>query len=235
MYSAATAMQVATRSHDINSHNLAHSSVPGYRNRGVVFQTFDRALNQAAGTGQPLAGADVDHGYSDFTPGTIHYTGSSLDVALSGDGFFVLQGTNGPLYTRNGVFHRQPDGQLVNAGGLPVLGQSGPITIPAQAANIAIADDGSVSADGNPVDRIQVMRFNNRAALSPAGITLFQAPNSAGAEPGQDRVLQGAREQSNVPLAGSMVTMVRDMRYFEASQRALKTLSDASQLVTRPA
>ncbi len=235
MYSAATAMDVASRSHEITSHNLAHANVPGYRGRGLVFETFDRALTRAADApGQPLAGAQVERGFTDFTPGTLQHTGAPLDFALSGNGFFVLQGADGPVYTRNGVFHREPDGRLVNAGGLPVLGQRGPITIPPQASNIVVAEDGTLTIDGARGDRLQLANFSNPGALVPTGITLFRAPPEAGAAASRAMVLQGVREQSNVQLASSMVSLVRDLRYFEASQRALKTLAEASQMITRP-
>ncbi|MBY0228115.1 MAG: flagellar hook-basal body complex protein, partial [Gemmataceae bacterium] len=104
LYSAATAMDIATRSHEVTAHNLAHSTTPGYRARGLVFQTFDRALGQAGDdTRLPLAGAKVDHGFTDFRQGAMQPTGAPLDFALSGDGFFAVQGADGPLYTRNGA------------------------------------------------------------------------------------------------------------------------------------
>ncbi|MBY0229448.1 MAG: hypothetical protein K2W96_09230, partial [Gemmataceae bacterium] len=107
-------------------------------------------------------------------------------------------------------------------------------TLPRNALSITVQKDGTLSADGQPAGRLQVTRFGNPASLAPVGTSLFRAPDEAGAAPSQAAVLQGVREQSNVQPAGSMATLVKDMRFFEASQRALKALSDATQMLTRP-
>src|SRR5437016_3209947 len=103
LYGATTAMDVATQSQDAISQNLAHATVPGYRARGVAFETFDRTLTARPASGQPM-GTQATRGYSDFRPGAIQFTDRKLDVALDGDSFFVLRGPKGPLYTRNGTF-----------------------------------------------------------------------------------------------------------------------------------
>ncbi len=235
LYSAATAMDIATRSHEITSQNLAHSTAPGFRARGLVFQTFERALEQAGrADAPPLSGSGIDHGYTDFRPGAMQPTGAPLDLALSGDGFFALQGPDGPVYTRNGAFHTEADGRLVSSSGLPVLGVGGPIIVPRQAADVKVERDGSVTADGGNVGRLQITRFANPGALEPAGATHFRPGEDAAPSPSLATVMQGMREQSNVQLAGAMMSLVRDMRYFEASHQALKTLSDATGLLTRP-
>ena len=77
------------------------------------------------------------------------FTGAPLDVAVHGNGFFVLEGPKGPLYTRNGVFHVSGEGELQNSGGLPVSGPSAKISLPPGAGEITIRDDGTVLADGN--------------------------------------------------------------------------------------
>jgi flagellar basal body rod protein FlgG len=234
IYSAATGMEIAGRSNEITAHNVAHSTVAGYRQRGVVYETFERALTEARGEQAPeRIGSLVALGYTDHRPGPIQQTGAPYDLAINGDGFFAVQGPNGTLYSRDGVFLRAANGQLVNTGGYPILGTRGPITIPAQATNIAVASDGNILADGIPVDRLQLVRFNNPARLEPVGTTLFLAPPEAGQAPSNATILQGFREQSNVQLPNAMVNLIRELRYFEASQRALRALSDSVQQITR--
>src|SRR5262249_54458016 len=107
LYSAASALDAAEQAHDITAHNIAHASVPGYRRRSVTFETFSRDSTEQIATESSSSnslGVRASNVYTDFTPGDYQYTGNSLDLAVQGDGFFVLDGPNGPLYTRNGVF-----------------------------------------------------------------------------------------------------------------------------------
>jgi flagellar basal body rod protein FlgG len=233
IYSAATGMDAAMRHQEITADNLAHLSVPGFRQRGLSFETFDRALVQAA-AGQGAAGTQIARGYTDFTPGGLQHTGTSLDVALSGDGFFTIQGPEGPLYTRDGVFQRGTRGELLTTGGYAVLGSRGPISVPPNATSITIGNDGTVASDGVPLDRLRLTSFSDPRKLIPAGTTLFEAPADADPRTSTATVVQGAREQSNVQPANEMVELIRETRFFEAAQRAARALSEAVQLVTKP-
>lgn len=234
MYSAATGMNVSAQTHEITADNLAHVGVAGYRQRGVVFETFDRVLQQAGVESPPRPGSQVAQGYVDFRPGGYEQTKEPFDLALGGDGFFVLQGPNGPVYTRDGVFQRAADGRVLSTGGLPLLGARGPITIPRQASNVVVGSDGALQIDGVPGDRLQLARFERLDQLVPVGTALFAAPDGTTPLPSTATVQQGVREKSNVELATAMTSMIRDLRYFEASQRALRTISEATALVTRP-
>src|SRR5579862_1390213 len=133
LYSAASALNGLAQNHDIVAQNLAHATTPGYRRRGLAFETAQGAANnQAAGR----LGTQVSKLYSDFSSGSMQYTGNPLDVAVHGDSFFVLAGPNGPLYTRNGTFELNAKGVLQSKSGFAVQGISGPITIPPNAGNI---------------------------------------------------------------------------------------------------
>jgi flagellar basal body rod protein FlgG len=233
VYSAATGMVTASQSQEVTAHNVAHGTVPGYRQFGVVHETFEDALRASEGGAGPMLGARVAQQFTDFRPGPLQMTGAPLDLALNGDGFFAVQGPDGPLYTRDGVVQRAADGRLVSTGGYPILGTRGPITISPQASKIVFAQDGSVIVDGIPQDQLRVVRFRDPTQLRPAGTALFQAPPEAGEQPSQAAVQQGYREGSNVAFASAMVTMISDLRHFEASQRALRTISDSVALVTR--
>lgn len=235
MYSAATGMNVASRVNELTADNIAHAITPGFRQRGAVFETFERTLDQLTGAApSSQIGAQVAQGYSNFTPGPLEYTQQPYDFALTGDGYFALQGPTGTVYSRDGVFQRGANGALLNTGGLPVLGQRGPVVIPPTARDVVVTREGDILADGLPVDRLQLARFNTPSRLVPVGISLFEAPADAGQAPANSTVIQGARERSNVEVASAMVNLVRDVRYFDAAQRALRAISDATQLVTRP-
>ncbi len=232
LYVAATALDAAFQSQDVYAQNIASAGVPGYRRVALAAESFDRAMDQA-GAGGP-AGARVAATYTDFRPGLLTYSGNKLDVALDGAGFFVARGPDGPVYTRDGAFVRDVDGNLRTHGGLPVLGTDGPVVLPPDAADVRFAPDGTVRADGAVVGQLRLADFPDPSRLVRAGTTTFSAP--AGEEPrdGTAAVRQGYRESSNVEVATEMVNMIRGARYFEAAQRALRTLSESVQLNTRP-
>ncbi len=233
MYGAATALDVATQAQDAISQNLANASIPGYRSRGVAFETFDRTLTSKTSPNSQM-GTQVAGSYSDFQPGPLQFTNSPLDVALDGDGFFVMKGPQGPLYTRAGVFQRATDGQLQGASGLPIQGEGGPITVPANASAVVIGRDGTVRADDAVIGRIQLARFQDPSRLVPAGTTLFSAPAGVEQQDGKDNILQGYRELSNVQPATQLVAMIQNSRFYEAAQRVLRTISESLQIGTRP-
>jgi flagellar basal body rod protein FlgG len=200
-----------------------------------VFETFDRSLGRATEpTGESL-GSRTAEAYHDFRPGPLQQTGHTYDLALSDpDRFFVLDGPNGPLYTRNGSFFRTAAGQLVSQAGYALQGEGGPLAVPANATQVVVAGDGSVSADGAPVGAVRLVRFADVSKLTAAGPTLYTAPPDAGATDAPGRVLQGYREGSNVQPADAMVRLIVASRYYDAAQRALRTISESVQLNTRP-
>jgi flagellar basal body rod protein FlgG len=233
IYSVATAMNAAAQSQEITAYNLANATVPGYRTRGVQYETFNRVLDSSA-SDLPALGTQIARGFTDFTSGGLQQTGEPLDLAVKGDGFFVVQGPNGPMYTRDGAFRRTPRGEVLTTGGYPLLGRRGPLVLPAGALDVSVGPDGSVRADGNPLDRLQLVSFQNPKALQPVGTTLFSAPAEAGLRESTGGVVQGAREGSNVQPANEMVNLMAGLRYFEMSARAMRTISEAVQLITRP-
>ena len=125
LYSAATALDAATTQHEVISRNLAHAHQPGYRREVAVFPSFESALHQAQGvtSGQEAWGVAAAEVVTDFSAGSIQHTERSLDFAINGDGFFVLDGPRGALYTRDGVFHVNEQRQLTSSDGLLVQGE----------------------------------------------------------------------------------------------------------------
>jgi flagellar basal body rod protein FlgG len=235
MYSAASGLVAASEQQEVTAYNLANATAPGFRQRGLAFQTFDQVLGRAVAPTGDLYGTAAAGAYHDFRPGPIQQTGNPFDLALTDpDTFFVLAGPNGPLYTRNGTFTRDAQGRLVSPGGYPLRGSNGPITVPPDAAKVLIGTDGSITADGQPLGTVSLARFGNVRALTAAGPTLYTAPPAAGLTPATGGVAQGAREGSNVQPADAMVRLIIGSRYYDAAQRALRSMSESLQLNTRP-
>lgn len=237
LYAAATALDAATQNHEVTAHNLSHSSTPGYKQRGTLGETFDIALGRIEEPTGDSVGTRVRGVYHDFRPGPIAQTGHPYDLALADpDTFFSVTGPDGQqLYTRSGAFNLTATGQLVAAGsGYPVQGEAGPLAVPATALNFNVASDGSVTADGVPIGRVRLTRFTDRSQLTAAGPSLYTAPPEAGPQAAAGRVVQGYREGSNVQPAEAMVQLILGARYYDAAQRAMRTIAESVQLNTRP-
>lgn len=233
LYSAATAMDAATREHEIIAQNLAHAQMPGYRRQSVrhgSFEShFDSELHDAVY--RQSFGASAQQIVSDFAPGAMEHTGRSLDVALQGDGFFVIETAQGQLYTRNGAFTLDDSGRLVTADGQPVVGVNGPITAPSEitASQIEIALDGTVRAGDIPLGQLKVVRFEQPQKLQRVGVTVFAAPEGVEPQESTARVQQGSREKSNVSPVQELVLMIAAQRRHEAAQRSMSQINEAVQ------
>src|SRR5947209_17929464 len=110
MYSAASALDTAATNQELVAENLAQATAPGYRRQGLLFAAYS-----PLGTSEPgaqLQDVRSPGSFTQFEPGGLQQTGNPLDLAVSGNAFFVLDGPNGPLYTRNGVFEMNGQGQL---------------------------------------------------------------------------------------------------------------------------
>lgn len=235
LYAAATALDAAQRAHEATADNLANSSTPGFRQRGVRFETFDRLLSRDEPPTGDIVGTQLVSSFNDFKPGPLQNTGNPFDIALSEpDQFFVVQGPNGPMYTRDGAFRKTIDGRVVTQSGYALLGENGPVEVPTDATNVNIATDGSITADATPAGRLRVVRFDDPSQLTPVGPVHFTAPPDVTPTTANPQVMQGAREASNVNPAQAMVSMITSNRYYEAAQRALRTIAESVQMNTRP-
>ena len=165
-------------------------------------------------------------GATDFTAGVMRETGRALDVALDGEGFFVVQTPRGERYTRAGNLTVDAAGQLVTQRGEIVVSDKGPITVARGKGELTIGADGSVSVGTQQLGKLKVVRFDNiRNALQKEGDSLFVA---TGKEKPQDvnntRVVQGVLELSNVNAVSEMATMLHNSREFDSLQRSISLM-----------
>jgi len=227
LYSSASALNINLANQDVISHNLAHVNVPGFKKTGQSIHSFERQIDGKISS--VLNGARVAGQSIDFSQGLIKQTGLSLNVALNGEGFFVVQGDEGPLYTRNGNFKIDEQGQLTLTGGQVVESNQGPITLPpgVDPRNIRIGVDGSVFAGDQALGKLNIVKFADNRQLTPAGTTLFAAPAEVTAEPVDTQVQQYYLESSNSQAVTELIQMIAGMRHFEAAQRSLRSISEA--------
>jgi flagellar basal-body rod protein FlgF len=236
LYTACSGLKANAEMLEVLSNNLANTNTTGFKSDESFFRIYNHALSES--TVAPLDrvindSAVVQGSRVNFLPGPLSVTGGDLDVALEGQGFFVLEAPNGPLYTRNGNFHVSSDRHLVNSEGLAVLGKNGPVRLPP--GQISISQSGDIQVNGSArVDTIRVVDFPDKRQLEKMGNSLFRV-NAEGVKPIESKdavVRQGALEQSNVNPIRQMMLMINMMRQFESLQKTIEltmnTLNDRS-------
>src|SRR6185369_3521445 len=151
LYSALSGNIAAMKRMEIISNNLANVNTPGFKKDKMLFESMlagnvnPPAVPQGS-TADPIL--QKDSVIIDYSPGSVSQTGNNLDLAIDGDGFFVVSTPEGPAYTRQGNFRLSSDGTLVTADGYPVMGQGGAIRV--QGSRVDIDGQGVVMVDGNP-------------------------------------------------------------------------------------
>ena len=216
------------RQFDIIAHNMANVGTVGFKRR---CNSFTQAM--AAQTG-PEGGADAElsQGAFDFSQGTLVQTDRTLDLALYGKGFFVIESPDGPLYTRHGIFQTNQNGQIVDTMGRLVAGTAGPLIVPpnADVSEIHVDGAGRVSAGQAALGQLRIVEFGDKEPqLSPAGNNCFLAPKSVQAKEAVDvAVRQGYEEASNVKLVDELVNMIMVSRLYEANMKLTTVSRDNS-------
>ncbi len=213
------------------ANNLANTSTSGFKADREFYSTY--LSPEIANTMDPSVGPSpvVQRQWTDFAQGTLAKTGNATDLALSGRGFFVVQGPDGPLYTRNGAFHVSPKGVLVSAGGYSVQLAGGQTLQLQSATPIQVAPDGQVSQDGQTLGQIALVDFTDPSQLAKAAAAYFQPPDQ-GIKPTaatNAQIFQGNLETSNASPAESAVRMVSLLRNFEMLQKAAKIGADMNR------
>jgi flagellar basal-body rod protein FlgF len=227
-YAAMTGLVARTQALDTAAANLANAQTPGYRAEREFFRSvllgpdaLDSQLGQTVNNYGLLGGDRLS-----MAQGTLEATGNPLDLAIEGQGFFMVQTPHGIRYTRDGSFHRSQNGQLVTQAGEPVLSASGqPIVIPP--GDAAVGADGAVSVAGGIVAQVGT-------ELTPEGADRYVAPQEVAAIPAKGAsVHSGAIESANQDVIQGSLDLIVMQRQAEMMQRALTVFhSDMNKLAT---
>jgi flagellar basal-body rod protein FlgF len=218
---------------DVLANNLANASTPGFRAEIAAFRAVP-VRGDGASTRVYALESTPRH---DDAPGPVQATGRALDVAVSGRAWLAVQALDGTeAYTRGGALELSPEGELATRGGLPVLGDGGPISVPA-GAQIEIAPDGTISASTNGGKSTTVGRLKlvtPEAALQRGADGLFRSGDGGAldADPAA-RVQQGALEGSNVGAVETLVAMIAASRQFEQQMRMLHNAEQNEQAAAK--
>ena len=230
LYVAMTGAAETLRAQTVNNHNLANVATTGFRADLAAFQS--RAVD-GSGYASRVYATNASTGWNNQS-GALLSTGRDLDVAINGDGWIAVQGPDGKeAYTRAGDLQIDPNGNLTNGAGHPVLGDGGPINVPPY-TSIFFARDGSISivAQGQTpdttatVDRIKLVKPADSAlARGEDGLFRMKDGSDAPSDP-TVQIGSGTLETSNVNTADAMVTMIELARHFEMQVKAIRTAEE---------
>lgn len=240
--SAASGMISILNLNDILANNLANVNTPGFKQSIPTFKDIQdiiinktNALNNNSNNeeennseklGSLSAGSVLDSTVLDFRQGSLKSTGSQLDLAINGNGFFAVETPNGEAYTRNGSFILGKNGEITTIDGYPLLGESGPIYLnieDAEVRDFRVDTQGNIEIKGKQIDKLKIVDFENREKLQPIGNSLFQQDNNQtliGAN--NYELTQGALESSNSNVIETMVNSITGMRTYEALSKVIK-------------
>jgi flagellar basal-body rod protein FlgG len=247
---AASGMYAQQLNIEVISNNMANMNTTAFKKNKAEFQDlmYQEVIvntvntttpgNSESGTGTIQVGNGVKPSTTQksFLQGDIAATNNPLDVAIQGEGFFQVRKVDGTLvYTRDGSFKLNSEGNLVTTGGYLLDPE---ISLDENSVGVIIGRDGTVElqqADGNrvPVGNIQLVRFLNPGGLLALGDNLYSESPESGrpilGNPGFDdfgELQQGYLEASNVDVVEEMISMITAQRAYELNSKTVKTVEE---------
>lgn len=251
LFSAATGMDAQETNINVTANNLANVNTTGFKRSRANFQDLFYQNARAVGSSatedtEVPTGIQVGLGTrivaveKIYTVGDFEKTGSDLDLAIEGDGFFQVGIPNGETaYTRDGSFKKDSMGRMVTADGNPLVPE---IVIPQNATKVAVGKDGTVvvymddDSQGMEIGILELARFGNPSGLKSLGSNFHQESVSSGAPilgaPGSQgfgTLAQGFLERSNVSVMQEMINLIAGQRAYEINSKAIKTADEMLQ------
>lgn len=223
IYIAASGAMMGEREMDLLTRNIANSSTDGYKKERVAFRSF--LLPPVEDVSQPERVMTEEAAViTDYSQGEMIATGDPFDLAIRGDGFFVLEGN---LYTRKGTFILDSEGFLTDTEGRRVMGEDGnPIHIGSGSMNVS--RDGEVTVNGTVVGRLKVVDFPKEYKLVKMGNGVYTSTIDTQPIKADVEVMQGMKEGSNVKVIEEMVKLISLTRQVEAYQKMIRAFDDSS-------
>ena len=254
LYTSATGMKAHQFLLDVISNNLANVNTTGYKRVQANFQDllYDKIVPAGTESAQGIVnptGLQVGSGVrvvstnKVYSQGVPENTGRTFDLAIQGNGFFQVTHPDGTVvYTRDGTFRLNSNGELVTSEGLSLQPA---ITVSSGVTGVSVGSDGTVSAqsaDGSAqsLGQITLATFPNPAGLESMGKNLNRETSASGApvtgtagQNGIGEIMQGFRENSNVEVVTELVNLIVAQRAYETSSRAIKASDDMLQTTNR--
>ncbi len=214
-YTSLTRLSGLMREMQVVANNIANISTTGFRTEGVIFAEHiaetgrnEPSLSMGTAVGRSISGQQ----------GALQRTGGEFDFAIEGEGYFLIDTPQGEALTRAGAFIRNEVGEMVTPDGFRLLDAGGaPVFVPPTATSMALAPDGTISVDGQPLTVVGLVVPNDPLELSRVAGTAFTV--QSGYSPAENtRVLQGYLEASNVDPVLQVARMIEVQRAYELGQ-----------------
>jgi flagellar basal-body rod protein FlgF len=207
------------RQMDVVANNIANMNTTGFKSERMMFVEHLVPNRDGNGIrGDALAFVRDIATARDFSQGRESETGNPLDLAIEGEGFFVVGSPTGELYTRNGRFRADENGQLVTEHGMPVLtSNGGPIFFSPADTEITVSRDGIVSTENGEIGRLRIVRFENPYNLQVVSGGLMSSPDRP-EDVESVNLIQGMLEGSNVEPIIEMTRMIRVQRAYDSAR-----------------
>lgn len=211
------------------TNNIANANTVGFKKDKPIFKMVEPNINKQGLEASARTFSEYNQTFTDFSQGFLQKTGSPLDAAISGEGFFKVSTSNGDRYTRNGSFTLDTEGTLMTKDGYSVMGEGGVITL--TQGKVEIGADGTISVDGNTVDKLNVVAFSSPDAIDKDSDGLFKMAdvNANETTPEGTTVVQGHIESANVSIVKEMTTMIEVLRAYESQMKLIQTFDEMTQ------
>lgn len=207
------------REFQVIANNIANSATTGYRQEGLIFSEYVKG----DGAGDSISMAVARARNTSMVQGALTRTDGRLDLAIEGEGFFMIETPQGQRLTRAGSFATSSEGELVTPDGFRVLDAGGaPLFIPPDALDLSIGADGTISAEGRDLGQVGLFLPADATAMTREDGVMFVPQGEV--EPTFDaRMLQGFLESANVDPVGQLARMIEVQRSYELGQKLLDT------------
>ncbi len=219
------------REMDIVAHNIANAETPAYKAERMIFREFitKPEFREELSFVQDIGQA------RDLSEGPLKSTGNPLDLAINGEGYFVIDTPLGERFTRHGRFQLDAQGQIVTGSGSTVLSDAGPIQVSPEAGEISIASDGTVSTAGDGIiGKLRVVSFEDEQRLKKGANGLYRAEeDQTPVDVGNPTVAQGMIESSNVEPILELTRMMKIMRSHQSVGKFIQQEDDRVKQMIR--
>lgn len=217
------------REMDVIANNIANVNTPAYKGEQMVFREFVKEPER-----DERISLVQDVGLArDLSEGPAQPTGNPLDVAIHGEGYFVVDTPLGERFTRHGRFQLDAENRLVTNAGHPVQGEAGEITLPIDGGQVSIAADGTISNENGVVGVLRIVNFEDEQALRKAANGLYTAEDQQPQDVAVPNISQGMIEGSNVQSILELTRMIQVSRAYQSAGRFLEKEDERiTQMIT---
>jgi len=245
LYAAVSGSLVQEKRMEFLSNNLANVSTAGFKEDRPTFSQFcpgvynPTVLTDTNTQKSMMLAGKMGMSYltfsgvkSDFSMGNMRHTGNSLDVAISGPGFFVVNTPGGELCTRMGGFSLNDKSELVTHEGYLLKGKGKSIKI--EGTEVTVDRKGTITVDGVQVDSLKIVDFKDYSALRKVGDNLFENSEKGNEKEAEEyEIKQKTLELSNINIVKEMVKMIDVLRLYESYQKVIQSIDETTSRATR--